>query len=123
MLAHDVNRNNHTSGVGGRGLHVVGVRLINVSHNLTCALALCRQVSIEEGESKAKELNVMFIETSAKAGYVMNMMLCGWKCTLTTVRDRHTLLHATYSVLSARSHTHTLACVCVLLCRNRNHRF
>lgn len=29
----------------------------------------CRQVSIEEGERKAKELNVMFIETSAKAGY------------------------------------------------------
>eukprot|EP01135_Chromosphaera_perkinsii_P002568 Nk52_evm84s224 gene=Nk52_evmTU84s224 len=28
-----------------------------------------RQVSIEEGEQKAKELNVMFIETSAKAGY------------------------------------------------------
>ncbi len=28
-----------------------------------------RQVSIEEGENKAKELNVMFIETSAKAGH------------------------------------------------------
>eukprot|EP00126_Sphaerothecum_destruens_P004610 Sdes_comp18282_c0_seq1m7949 len=28
-----------------------------------------RQVTIEEGEQKAKELNVMFIETSAKAGY------------------------------------------------------
>ncbi|CAD6222992.1 unnamed protein product [Miscanthus lutarioriparius] len=28
-----------------------------------------RQVSTEEGESKAKELNVMFIETSAKAGF------------------------------------------------------
>ncbi|XP_053547694.1 ras-related protein Rab-6A-like [Bombina bombina] len=28
-----------------------------------------RQVSIEEGERKVKELNVMFIETSAKAGY------------------------------------------------------
>ncbi|XP_074657816.1 ras-related protein Rab6 isoform X1 [Tubulanus polymorphus] len=28
-----------------------------------------RQVSTEEGERKAKELNVMFIETSAKAGY------------------------------------------------------
>nr|CAB3265381.1 ras-related protein Rab-6A-like [Phallusia mammillata] len=28
-----------------------------------------RQVSIEEGERKAKELNVMFIETSAKTGY------------------------------------------------------
>ncbi|KAB0371403.1 hypothetical protein FD755_017812 [Muntiacus reevesi] len=32
-------------------------------------LADKRQVSIEEGERKAKELNVMFIETSAKAGY------------------------------------------------------
>lgn len=28
-----------------------------------------RQVSTEEGEKKSKELNVMFIETSAKAGY------------------------------------------------------
>lgn len=28
-----------------------------------------RQVGTEEGERKAKELNVMFIETSAKAGY------------------------------------------------------
>merc|ERR1711937_147838 len=32
-------------------------------------LADKRQVSIDEGENKAKELNVMFIETSAKAGY------------------------------------------------------
>ncbi|KAH9371251.1 hypothetical protein HPB48_020699 [Haemaphysalis longicornis] len=28
-----------------------------------------RQVTTEEGERKAKELNVMFIETSAKSGY------------------------------------------------------
>ena len=28
-----------------------------------------RQVSTEEGEKKAKEFNIMFIETSAKAGY------------------------------------------------------
>ncbi|XP_071725112.1 ras-related protein RABH1b [Rutidosis leptorrhynchoides] len=28
-----------------------------------------RQVSIEEGEAKGRELNVMFIETSAKAGF------------------------------------------------------
>jgi|SRR6218665_103002 len=28
-----------------------------------------RQVSFEEGERRAKELNVMFVETSAKAGY------------------------------------------------------
>merc|ERR1712004_504413 len=32
-------------------------------------LADKRQVSIDEGERKAKELNVMFIETSAKTGY------------------------------------------------------
>jgi Ras-related protein Rab-6A len=28
-----------------------------------------REVSTEEGEKKSKEYNVMFIETSAKAGY------------------------------------------------------
>ena len=32
-------------------------------------LADRRQVSAEEGEARAKELNVMFIETSAKAGH------------------------------------------------------
>jgi GTPase SAR1 family protein len=32
-------------------------------------LADKRQVSTEDGEKKAKEMNVMFIETSAKAGY------------------------------------------------------
>jgi len=30
---------------------------------------LFRKISTEEGEKKAKELGVMFIETSAKAGY------------------------------------------------------
>jgi len=29
----------------------------------------CSQVSTEEGEDKAKQENIMFIETSAKAGY------------------------------------------------------
>lgn len=38
--------------------HISGMLLIND-----------RQVSIEEGEAKARELNVMFIETSAKAGF------------------------------------------------------
>lgn len=28
-----------------------------------------RQVATEEGEKKAKELNVMFVETSAKSGF------------------------------------------------------
>nr|XP_039251507.1 ras-related protein Rab-6A-like isoform X1 [Styela clava]XP_039251509.1 ras-related protein Rab-6A-like isoform X1 [Styela clava] len=37
-------------------------------------LADKRQVSIEEGEKKAKELNVMFIETSAKTGYNVKLL-------------------------------------------------
>ena len=36
---------------------------------LDSAVILGRQVSIEEGDAKAREFNVMFIETSAKAGF------------------------------------------------------
>lgn len=32
-------------------------------------LRCCRQVSLEEGDAKARELSVNFIETSAKAGF------------------------------------------------------
>ena len=35
-----------------------------------------RQVNMEEGEKKAQRLNVMFTETSAKAGY--NVKQVGW---------------------------------------------
>jgi len=35
---------------------------------LSLAWFSCRQITIEEGEQRAKELNVMFIETSAKTG-------------------------------------------------------
>lgn len=35
-------------------------------------------MSIEEGERKAKELNVMFIETSAKAGYNVKQVRTRW---------------------------------------------
>lgn len=35
----------------------------------TEGLRLYRTVSVEEGEEKARELGVMFIETSAQAGY------------------------------------------------------
>jgi Ras-related protein Rab-6A len=34
-----------------------------------------RQVTMEEGERKAQELGVMFIETSAKAGYNVKQVL------------------------------------------------
>ena len=40
-----------------------------------CTFVLWRQVSTEEGEKKAKELNVMFIETSAKAGYNVKQVI------------------------------------------------
>jgi hypothetical protein len=35
-------------------------------------------VSIEEGEAKSKELGVMFIETSAKAGYNVKQVPRAW---------------------------------------------
>lgn len=34
-----------------------------------------RQVSSEEGEARARELNVMFIETSAKAGHNVKQVI------------------------------------------------
>lgn len=48
----------------------------------------CRQVSIEEGERKAKELNVMFIETSAKAGYNVKQVRVSVSRALTSCRRR-----------------------------------
>lgn len=36
-----------------------------------------RTVTLEEGEKKAKELNVMFIETSAKAGHNVSATTTG----------------------------------------------
>ncbi|KAL5222984.1 hypothetical protein ABZP36_027697 [Zizania latifolia] len=40
-----------------------------------CTFSCNRQVSIEEGEGKAKDLGVMFIETSAKAGFNIKVNL------------------------------------------------
>lgn len=34
-----------------------------------------RQIPADEGEKKAKELNVMFIETSAKSGYQVKQVI------------------------------------------------
>ena len=41
--------------------------LIELTHFIH--LNLNRQVSIEEGDAKAREAGVMFMETSAKAGF------------------------------------------------------
>lgn len=41
-----------------------------------------RQISIEEGEQRAKELSVMFIETSAKTGYNVKQVSLNWSLPL-----------------------------------------
>jgi hypothetical protein len=41
---------------------------------------MCRQVSTEDGEQKAKDLNILFIETSAKAGYNVKQVCTLDKC-------------------------------------------
>ncbi len=45
-------------------------RRLNVIQIVMHHVGICsdRQITIEEGEQRAKELNVMFIETSAKTG-------------------------------------------------------
>lgn len=50
-----------------------------------------RQVSTEEGERKAKELNVMFIETSAKAGYNVKQV-CTYPLFSDSSKNRKTIL-------------------------------
>lgn len=49
-----------------------------LSPELMSPFLLCRQITIEEGEQRAKELSVMFIETSAKTGY--NVKQVGHTC-------------------------------------------
>lgn len=44
-----------------------------------------RQVSIEEGDAKSRDLNVIFIETSAKAGF--NIKVCCRDCCLRLEKD------------------------------------
>lgn len=39
---------------------------------------ISRQITIEEGEQRAKELSVMFIETSAKTGYNVKQVRHTW---------------------------------------------
>lgn len=50
-----------------------------------------RQVSIEEGDAKAREFNVMFIETSAKAGFniKVSIALCSYRLGEATTWPQH----------------------------------
>ncbi|CAG0885115.1 unnamed protein product [Darwinula stevensoni] len=52
-----------------------------------------RQVTTEEGEQKAKELNVMFIETSAKAGYNVKQVRMSLRVSFPVVSYFQVLFH------------------------------
>lgn len=47
----------------------MGLKLESIAWIYDTLGFFCRQVSIEEGDAKAREFSVMFIETSAKAGF------------------------------------------------------
>lgn len=50
--------------------------IVTVFQSVLIFYVVFRQVTTEEGERKAKELNVMFIETSAKSGYNVKQVRC-----------------------------------------------
>ena len=55
-----------------------------------------RQVTMEEGEKKAQELNVMFIEASAKAGYNVKQVGC-WYSGAILITPIHTAVQKSSS--------------------------
>lgn len=63
-----------------------------------------RQVSIEEGDQKSRELNVMFIETSAKAGFnikVNQVLYFLWYCFIFQMRHWWIYLQALFRKIAA----------------------
>lgn len=46
-----------------------------LDEKIACLFVCFSQVSIEEGDAKAKEFGVMFIETSSKAGFNIKVNL------------------------------------------------
>lgn len=63
-----------------------------------------RQVSIEEGDAKSKEFGIMFIETSAKAGFNIKVRINGfWICIVALVfcftrACSSTMMHVIYKI-------------------------
>ena len=64
--------------------HVDDVMIVLVG-NKSDVMNEKRQVSIEEGDTKARELNVMFMETSAKAGFNIKVCVCVCVCVCATL--------------------------------------
>ncbi|XP_035665521.1 ras-related protein Rab-6A-like, partial [Branchiostoma floridae] len=69
-----------------------------------------RQVSLEDGERKAKELNVMFIETSAKTGYNVKQLFRRVAAALPGMESSQDQKNKEDSILSY--HCYWLVCVC-----------
>ncbi|KAG9132535.1 hypothetical protein Leryth_008448 [Lithospermum erythrorhizon] len=56
-----------------------------------------RQVSIEEGEAKARDFNVMFIETSAKAGFNIK----AWSAMRYAIKPKHAISRPLFRKIAA----------------------
>ena len=90
--------------------------------------AICRQVSIEEGDAKAREFSVMFIETSAKAGFNIKVDSCVCRQHITLSSAQASRLYLAVCVEGimqccwcwchqAYSGACTTSCVSILICR------
>lgn len=59
-----------------------------------------RQVSIEEGDAKARDFSVIFIETSAKAGFNIKVSLLRSSSIMRDMRNRSGSLYAIQSCIA-----------------------
>ena len=75
-----------------------------------------RQVSIEEGDAKARELKVLFIETSAKAGFNVKSLMRRIAAALPGVTDsaggKEDLVDVNLGAQTAQANRKTSSCAC-----------
>ena len=75
-----------------------------------------RQVSIEEGDAKARELKVLFIETSAKAGFNVKSLMRRIAAALPGVTDsaggKEDLVDVNLGAQTAQANQKTSSCAC-----------
>jgi len=74
-----------------------------------------RQVSIEEGDAKARELKVLFIETSAKAGFNVKSLMRRIAAALPGVTDsagKEDLVDVNLGAQTAQVNQKTSSCAC-----------
>lgn len=97
--------------------HVDDVMIVLVG-NKSDVMNEKRQVSIEEGDTKARELNVMFMETSAKAGFNIKSLFRKIASSLpglenvNTASSREDLVDVTLSPSSDKNASKATSCNC-----------